>query len=111
MGAPDCINALWKRLPVSPPLVNICKETEIAPALSPQLPAISVPGKFDKRGYIYLHGDAVRIATKSCDVFLNPSKSDAFCGESLSDVTRAATIREDLRSSNPILPTPAAFTS
>ena len=42
IGEPDCMNAPRKRPSESPPFVTSCSATEIAPALSPQLPRTHV---------------------------------------------------------------------
>ena len=61
MGDPDSMNAARNSPSVFPPLTNIWIETEIDPALCPQLKAVS---RVQAKRALHLHRHFRRIATE-----------------------------------------------
>ena len=61
MGDPDSMNAAWNSPSVFPPFTNIWIETEIDPALSPQLKDVS---RVQIKRVFHLHRHFRRIATE-----------------------------------------------
>jgi hypothetical protein len=107
-GDPDSMNAARNNPSASPPFVTIWSDTEIEPALSPQLNDVS---RLRDNRSLRLHGHFGRIATKDMDVLLYPVKCQTLCK---SDVTAFISRIADhwhSRSHSPRLPTPASLTS
>ena len=73
MELPELMKAARKRLSLSPPLVSICREVDIAPALPPQLShPLANPASIEAS---HVHGDSRGISAKRGDVLLDPAQT------------------------------------
>ena len=70
------MNAARNRPSGFPPFANIWSDTEIAPALSPQLKKVS---KFRVNEPLHLHGHFIRITTEFANILLHPTKCQSLC--------------------------------